>query len=85
MNEMSELALSYACPSCAAAPGEWCRTFRPTRRPPGDRATWLHSARTSPIYQAYSLGSNEGWQHGVYQALNDPERARARLAAATKE
>lgn len=75
-----ELALHFACPACAAPPEAWCRTFRPTRRPAGQRATWLHGARTNPIYLAYGAGYEEGERDGMAVALERPERARAMLA-----
>lgn len=48
------------CPSCGAQPGEWCRTFRSITRPVGQRAGWLHTARTRLLDDAWRIGWRDG-------------------------
>lgn len=85
MNPYNDLALLTACDSCKARPGEWCRTFRPTRRPAGARTTWLHGARLHPIYQAYGMGCQDGELGGMEAALEDPQAARVAVERRRKE
>lgn len=65
------LALLIPCHACKAEPGEWCRTFRPTRRSAGVRASWLHTARLHPIYDAYGEGYQDAERHAAQAAEPD--------------
>jgi hypothetical protein len=48
---VDQLAVAnYRCDYCDAAPGHWCRTKS------GKHASWLHSARTWALHQAWSAG-----------------------------
>ena len=63
-DDLNDLALyGLPCPFCGAQPGEWCRTARPYRLPPGRRTTWLHAARTDLLREAWRIG----WDHGAAQ------------------
>ena len=47
---MEDVMLAIPCATCSAGPDQWCLT-KSTRW-----ATWLHSARTWPVYEAWNLG-----------------------------
>ena len=57
MTDLDQLAyLGLPCSFCGADPGTWCVTARPYSRPPGQRAAYLHDARTRLLYEAWRAG-----------------------------
>lgn len=84
MSEDERLALSYACPYCAAQPGAWCVT-RPMasrgmsqrlrlEQTPTRRSPWLHADRTRPIMAAWRNGYVAGRGDGHDTALDQAAR-----------
>lgn len=60
MSSVDDIALRLPCPACGAEPGYWCVTYRPTTRPAGMLATWLHQPRLDVVEDAYRAGRAEG-------------------------
>lgn len=91
MTDLYALALAkIACTRCGAGPGTRCVTQS------GLRATYLHSARTSPAFDFWWVGYNEGtnewadqivsasrsggWERLIARAQHAAERTRRELA-----
>lgn len=68
--DLTDLALQYPCTACGAEPTYWCVTYRPTVRPAGEVAVYLHAARIGPLHAARWDGYREGWGEGLDSAAN---------------
>ena len=84
MNLMTtdDVAVRIQCDYCGARPGEWCRS-----RITNKRSSWLHSARTHIVHDAWSLGyhaAQEGRRYEIEEKVKGElalqlEMARAQL------
>lgn len=64
MHRLANLMVEIPCARCGARPSEWCVTSS------GGRATYLHSARTSPVDMAYGEGYMDGSREYAWREVN---------------
>lgn len=80
-SDTDKLALEFECEYCHERPGKWCRAVRingtDLEYPQGEGplASWLHAARTGPIFDAYHLGADARAEHVVYVVTHRIDRA----------
>lgn len=67
---LTEMALDIVCTFCGQQPGSWCRTMAGRDQ----RSSYLHGARTGPMYEAYWVGAAEHRDDLLRISITDPER-----------
>ena len=74
MSPVDTRALDSRCEYCGAPPGQFCRRHSRSTGEVTGRASYLHGARTQPLYDAWREGFTEGHADALYWVEHVAER-----------